>query len=77
MALCSHLPLTAKTAAYPKTTEDMHVVKTDLLRRTDKFDVLIFKKDLLNQIVALRIEKARQNDTQCYIIQDVPETEDE
>ncbi len=72
-----------KILADPNTPEDMHVVKTDLLRRTGQFDALIsnytgkqFSKELLNQIVAFQIEKARQNDTQCYRIQDVPGTED-
>lgn len=73
-----------KILANPNTPEDMHVVKTDLLRRTGQFDALIsdyagkqFSKNLLNQIVAFQIEKARQNDTQCYRIQDVPWLEDE
>ncbi len=73
-----------KILADPNTPEDMHVVKTDLLRRTGQFEALIsdytgkqFSKELLNQIVAFQIEKAHQHDTQCYRIQDVPGTEDE
>lgn len=73
-----------KILANPNTPEDMHVVKTDLLRRTGQFDALIsdytgkqFSKNLLSQIVAFQIEKARQDDTQCYRIQDVTGLEDE
>lgn len=64
----------------PDISEDLFVVKADLLRRTGQFDVLIseyaekrFSNDLLNQIVAFQIEKARQGDMQCYRIEDVPE----
>ena len=73
-----------KILADPNTPEDMHVVKTDLLRRTGQFGALIsdytgkqFSKDLLNRIVAFQIEKAHQNDMQCYRIQDVPGAVDE
>lgn len=58
--------------------EELIVVKTDLLRRTEQFDKLItefeglsFTNDLHNDIIAFQIEKAQQQDTRRYRIMDV------
>ena len=71
-----------KIVATQNPPEDMVVVKTDLLRRTNQFDTLIaeytgrtFTNDLLNKIVAFQIDKAQQQDTRCYRIEDVVGTE--
>ena len=53
------------------------VARMDLLRRVGKFDLLIdeyqgkiFSEELLNQIVAFQIEKAKQKDIACYTVAD-------
>lgn len=58
--------------------DNLLVIKADLLRRTEQFDALVqkytsvhFDDELLNQIIAFEIEKAREYDTKCYRVEDV------
>ena len=58
-------------------TEDLVVIRADLLRRTGQFDTLIteyagntFSDDVLNKITAFQIEKAKEQDTACYRVED-------
>ena len=71
-----------KLLAEPNPPADLFAVKADLLRRTGQFDALIaeyegkrFENDLLNQVIAFQIEKAKQQDTRCYRVGDVTGTE--
>lgn len=62
--------------------EDLLTMRADLLRRTRQFDRLIaeyadqkFENDLLNKIIAFQLEKAKNQDTLCYRMEDVPGVE--
>lgn len=58
--------------------ENLLLMKADLMRRANRFDDIIeeyenvrFEDDLLNQIIAFQIEKAKESDNQCYTVEDV------
>ncbi len=58
--------------------ETFMLIKADLLRRTEQFDLLIkeykdkvFSQEILNKIALFQIEKAKQQDTDCYTVADV------
>ena len=62
----------------PDAEEDLFIVRADLLRRIGDFETLIeeyqnkkFSTDLLNQIIAFQIEKAKAGDTDCCTVGDV------
>ena len=62
----------------PDAEEDLVIIRADLLRRTCDFDTLIeeyqnkkFSSDLLDQIIAFQIEKAKVRDDRCYTVGDV------
>lgn len=66
-----------------KNKDALLVTKADLLRRSGQFDTLIneyssisFGDELLNQIIAFEIEKANEQDTKCYRVEDVTQTEE-
>lgn len=72
------LTVLEKVAAIHALSDDIRVVRADLLRRTQQFDTLIteytdvsFSDDLLNKIIAFQVDKARQQDTRCYRVKDV------
>ena len=55
--------------------ETFSLIRADLLRRSEQFDLLIteykkkkFSDELLDKIVAFQIEKAKQKDTACYTV---------
>lgn len=59
-------------------TETWKVIKADLLRKSGQFDRLIseyagvqFSEEILNQIIAIQIEKAKLKDTKTYTIAEV------
>ncbi len=61
-----------------KNKETASLVRADLLRRTGQFNVLIkeyenvtFSDDLLNDIVAFQIKKAKEESDGCYTVDDV------
>ena len=67
-----------KMTSTPRVAEELLVVKADLLRRTERFDNLIeeyqsirLRSDLLNQIIAFEVERAKANDTARYTVDDV------
>lgn len=56
----------------------LQIVRADLLRKTEQFDRLIneyaevqFSENILNQVVAFEIEKAKLKDTKTYTVADV------
>ena len=58
--------------------ETLLIIKADLMRRAEQFDVLLaeyapvqMKEDLLNQILQFEREKAKAHDTGCYCVADV------
>ena len=58
-------------------SEDLIIIKADLLRRTGQFEAVIeeyqgksFSKDLSNKIIAFQIERAKAKDTACYTVDD-------
>lgn len=58
--------------------EILVVIKADLLRRTDQFEILIeeykdkvFSEEMFNKIIAFQIDKARAQDAHRYIVVDV------
>ncbi len=63
----------------PPNRKSLLVVKSDLLRRSGHFEELIseykdvrFSDPLLDKILAFEIEKASQQDANCYTVSDVP-----
>lgn len=61
-----------------KDRENFIVMKSDLMRRSGKFDEMImeyenvyFENELLNDIITFQIKKAVENDDGCYTIEDV------
>lgn len=57
--------------------ENLLTLKADLMRRAGQFDEMIdqyasisFDVDILNQIVAFEIKKAKEGDTGCYRVED-------
>lgn len=62
-------------------TEELWVVKADLLRRTEQFEKVIELKDsislsdnYLNQLLSFEAEKAQENDSDCYCTDDVEDS---
>jgi len=58
--------------------DSLELLKADLMRRTGRFDELIaqysslrFEDDLLDQIMAFQINKAKEKDVACYRVEDV------
>lgn len=54
------------------------LIKADFLRRSGEFEQVIgeyesvtFDDDVLNKIILFQIEKAKENDVQCYTVEDV------
>ena len=54
------------------------VVKADLLRRTDQFEILIeeykekvFSEEMFNKVIAFQIDKARAQDAHRYTVANV------
>ena len=72
-----------KIAERHKDQNNIRLIMADLMRRAGQFDELInayssvhFDDELLNQIIEFQIEKARENDTACYRVEDVTGEED-
>lgn len=83
---CRELAISLVSELIEKSSQDkdtLLVTKADLLRRSGQFDTLIreyasinFDDELLNQIIAFEIDKAKEQDTKCYRVEDVTQTED-
>ncbi|MBR4579547.1 MAG: hypothetical protein IKO22_08080 [Oscillospiraceae bacterium] len=61
----------------PEDNDALYVVRADLMRRAELFDDLIdeysrvrFSEEILNQVMAFQIEKAKEHDTGCYTVED-------
>ena len=61
-----------------KASDDMMLVKADLMRRSNHFDELVkeystksFENDIYNRICDFQIEKALKKDNGCYAIEDI------
>lgn len=61
-----------------KVSDDMMLVKADLMRRSNHFDELVkeystksFENDIYNRICDFQIEKALKKDNGCYAIEDI------
>lgn len=62
---------------YDSHSETAMIMKADILRRTGQFDVLLeeykdktFLEDISNQIIAFQMQKAREQDVECYTVAD-------
>lgn len=61
-----------------KVSDDIMLVKADLMRRSNHFDELVkeystksFENDIYNRICDFQIEKALKKDNGCYAIEDI------
>ena len=78
------IPLVAELIEENQRNKDnLLVTKADLLRRLGQFNTLIseyvslrFDDELLNQIIAFEIEKAKEQDTKCYRVEDVTQAKE-
>ena len=77
--LCRKLALVKidKLLEGKRTKEDLWIVRADVLRRMGAFEQLIdeykdkhFSKELLEQIIAFELRKAREGDAACYTVSD-------
>lgn len=77
--LCRRLALARLDELLTKKSKDenLWVIRADILRRTGAFEQLIeeygdkrFSKEILNQIIAFQLRKAREKDTVCYTVSD-------
>lgn len=70
------IPLITKMIAYSRNrNKNFLLIKADLLRRSGCFEQLLteyadvkFNDQLLDQILAFQLEKAKQQDTDCYSV---------